>query len=144
MTTKSIFIIDDDKFYTNILEEKLSNIGDFKIKKFHSGQACIDNVHEQPDIIFLDHLLGDTTGFEVLKEIKSTYPDIHIVILSGQKEMKVAIESLRYGATDYLLKNNDDHKNKLTQIIKDCELISTARATIKKKNKIGFFTLFSL
>ena len=67
MTNQKIFIVDDDKFYTYILEAKLNSIGHFDLEKFHTGQDCIDNAHKQPCIIFLDHLLGDTTGFEVLK-----------------------------------------------------------------------------
>lgn len=133
MKTKKLFIVDDDQFYTNILEAKLSPICDYEIEKYHSGQDCINNAHKQPDIIFLDHYLGDTNGFEILKDIKSTYPDVHIVILSGQKELQIAIRALRYGATDYLLKDIDDNEEKLTQIISDCEKISKARQTAKKR-----------
>jgi DNA-binding NtrC family response regulator len=139
MITKKIFIVDDDKFYTNILEAKLSAIGEFDLEKFHTGQDCINNAFKQPHIIFLDHILGDTTGFEVLKEIKSTYPNVHIVMLSGQKEMKVAISSLKYGATDYLLKDLDDSERRLSQIILDCEKISKSRENKQSKNKIKFF-----
>ncbi len=138
MKNKIIFIVDDDQFYTHILEAKLKGIKDYEIEKYHSGQDCINHAHKQPDIIFLDHCLGDTNGFEVLKEIKSTYPEIHIVILSGQKEMKVAIRALRYGATDYLLKDIDDNERRLVQIVSDCEQISEARKEIKKKPRNRF------
>jgi len=139
MTNKKIFIVDDDKFYTNILEAKLNSIGDFELEKFHTGQECIDNGYKQPNIIFLDHILGDITGFEVLKEIKSTYPNVHIVMLSGQKEMKVAISSLKYGATDYLLKDIDDSERRLSEIIFDCEKITKSRENKVDKNKTKFF-----
>jgi len=139
MTNKKIFIVDDDKFYTNILEAKLNSIGDCELEKFHTGQECIDNGYKQPNIIFLDHILGDITGFEVLKEIKSTYPNVHIVMLSGQKEMKVAISSLKYGATDYLLKDIDDSERRLSEIIFDCEKITKSRENKVDKNKTKFF-----
>lgn len=145
MTINKIFIVDDDRFYTHILESKLLGIGSFSIEKYHSGSECIDNAHKQPEIIFLDHNLGDTTGFEVLKEIKSTYPNVHIVMLSGQKEMKVAISSLRFGATDYLLKDVDDSEKKLSEIIQDCSQISQMRAKLGKNKKGRFFNfLFNL
>ncbi len=139
MINKKIFIVDDDKFYTNILEAKLNAIGNFDLEKFHTGQDCIDNAHKQPELIFLDHILGDTTGFEVLKEIKSTYPEVHIVMLSGQKEMKIAISSLKYGATDYLLKDLDDSESRLNQIILDCEKITKSRKNKTNRNKTNFF-----
>tara|TARA_B100000809_G_C15042718_1_gene496141 strand:+ start:688 stop:1110 length:423 start_codon:yes stop_codon:yes gene_type:complete len=118
---KKIFLVDDDKFYINILEKKLKDIKEYSIEKFYTGQACIDKLHEKPDIIFLDHILGDTTGLEVLKIIRSTYPEVHVVLLSGQKEIKVAIKSFKFGATDYLFKGIDDNPTQLAKIIKDCE-----------------------
>lgn len=133
MMIKNIFIVDDDSFYINILETKISFIGEFNIQKFHTGKDCLENSFKQPDLIFLDHILGDITGFEVLKEIKATYPNIHIITLSGQKEMKVAVKSLRFGATDYLVKGIDDTESNLTKIIEDCNRISKARQTIQKK-----------
>jgi len=139
MITKKIFIVDDDKFYTNILEAKLNALGDFDIEKSHTGQDCINNAYKQPDIIFLDHILGDTTGFEVLQEIKSTYPEIHVVLLSGQKEMKIAISSLKYGATDYLIKGTDDSERKLGEIIFDCEKITKSRKNKGVKNNFFNF-----
>lgn len=142
MKKKKIFIVEDNSFYAHILESILLKIGDFEIEKFESGQACINNAFKQPDIIFLDYYLGDIDGFEVLREVKSTYPDIHIVVLSGQKELKVAIRSLRFGATDYLLKDVDDNEEKLTQIISDCSQISEARKVIKTKSRKNIFSLF--
>lgn len=140
MMIKNIFIVDDDQFYANILDAKLNSTGKFQIHQFHSGKDCLKNSFKQPDLIFLDHLLGDMTGFEVLKEIKATYPNIHIVILSGQKEMKVAIQSLRFGATDYLLKGSDDKEPNLKKIIEDCHNISTARQSIQKKRNPNFLS----
>jgi DNA-binding NtrC family response regulator len=139
MITKKIFIVDDDKFYINILEAKLNAIGDFDLEKFHTGQDCINNSYKQPQIIFLDYILGDTSGLEVLKEIKSTYPNVHIVMLSGQKEMKIAISLLKYGATDYLLKDLDDTERRLSRIIHNCEKITNSRENKQSKNKVNFF-----
>jgi DNA-binding NtrC family response regulator len=120
MTNKKIFIVDDDKFYVNILEEKLNSIGSYSIEKFYTGNSCLDKACKQPDIIFLDQNLGDTTGIEVLRKIKLLYPLIQIVIISGQKEAKIAISSLRFGAIEYLIKNIEDNKNHLNKIINDC------------------------
>jgi len=139
MKKKTIFIVDDDRFYTKILEAKLSELGTFKIQKYYNGQDCINNAYQQPDIIFLDHYLGDTDGFEVLKDVKSTYPSIHIVMLSGQREMKVAIKSLRFGATDYLIKDIDDCQKKLSTTINVCDKISKSRATNTQQFKSRLF-----
>ena len=132
-----IFIVDDNQFYTNIVEAKLREISGYTIEKYLTGQDCINNAFKQPEIIFLDYHLGDTNGFEVLKEIKSTYPDIHVVMLSGQTEMKVAINSLRFGATDYLLKDTDDTEIRLKKIVQDCQQISNARKKLSWLLKVN-------
>lgn len=142
MENKTLFIVDDDQFYINILHQKLENVSEYKIEKFYSGQECINNAHKQPDIIFLDHFLGDTDGFEVLKDLKATYPDIHIIMLSGQKELKTAIKTLRFGATDYLIKGLDDSPEKLKNIINDCETLNKMKPKAESnKNLFGLFTL---
>jgi len=139
----TLFIVDDDQFYSHILRAKIEAICDYHIETYNSGQDCINNSHKQPDIIFLDHHLGDTNGFEVLKDIKSTYPNVHVVMLSGQQEMKIAIRALRFGATDYLIKDVDDNEEKLNDIIKDCEQITRARAEVRTKPKRkGLFSFF--
>lgn len=135
MAIKTIFIVDDNLFYSNILENKINTIGNYTIEKFHTGQDCINNAYKQPDIIFLDYFLGDTTGFDVLKDLKSTYPDIHILMLSGQEELQLAVNTLKYGATDYLIKNNDDTIERLTQNINDCDLLNQIKSKKKKSNR---------
>ena len=120
MDNKKIFIVDDDKFYVNILEAKINSIGDYSIKKFYNGNSCFDEAFKQPDIIFLDQTLGDTTGIEVLRKIKLLFPLVQVIILSGQKEAKIAIKSLRFGAIEYLVKNIEDTKENLKKIINDC------------------------
>ncbi|NJB82457.1 response regulator [Wenyingzhuangia aestuarii] len=141
MMIKNIFIVDDDIFYANILENKIEAVGSYQIEKFHTGQDCINNAHKQPDIIFLDHFLGDTNGFEVLKDLKSTYPDIHVLMLSGQEELQIAVKTLKYGATDYLIKNSDDTPEKLLQIINDCGQLNKLKTQKKKKRGLLNFIL---
>jgi DNA-binding NtrC family response regulator len=120
MTKIKIFIVDDDKFYANILEKKLNSLGDFSIEIFYNGQTCVDKALEQPDIIFLDYFLGDTTGIDVLQKIKILCPLAHVVILSGQKEVKIAIGSLKSGADEYLVKDLEDTEKRLNKTINNC------------------------
>ena len=63
-------------------------------------------------------------------------------MLSGQKEMKIAVSSLRFGATDYLLKDIDDNEKKLNEIIQDCAQISKVRAKVQGKMKRKLFSFF--
>jgi DNA-binding NtrC family response regulator len=103
-----IFVVDDDLFTLNIYRQGLENMGYENITLFLNGTVCLNNLNKKPKVIFLDHDMNDLTGFEVLKKIKRYNPDIYVVLVSAQEKMTVAIEALKYGAFDYIIKGNDD------------------------------------
>ncbi len=102
-----IFIVEDDKFYANLVREKLKLSNFQNVIIFETGESFIDNLFRNPDVVILDYSLGNTNGLDLLKKIKSVNPDIQVIFLSGQEEMNVAINSLKYGAFDYLEKDEE-------------------------------------
>ncbi len=103
-----IFVVDDDPFCAELYKEHLMSTGYANITSYNNGQDCINNLTEQPDIIFLDYNMAPLDGLEVLKKIKRFSPDIYLVVLSGQEDMQVAINALKYGAFDYIIKGESD------------------------------------
>jgi DNA-binding NtrC family response regulator len=101
----SIFIVEDDKFYATLVKDFLAKKNYSNVEVFGSGEACLENMHRSPSVVILDHGLGRTSGLDVLKKIKSINPNIHVIFLSAQEKMGVAINALKYGAYDYLEKN---------------------------------------
>lgn len=101
-----IFIVEDNVFYSELINSRLEEKNYTNVQLYHSGEDCIDNLYQNPDIVILDYDLGKMNGLDVLREIKSVNPNIHIVFLSGQENISVAVESLKYGAYDYVEKNN--------------------------------------
>lgn len=99
-----IYIVDDAQFDLNISEQIISNLGYKNITLFNSGRACLNKLKEKPDVVFLDYYLNTLTGYEVLKKIKKIDSNIYVVILSGQKEVKIAVDLLKHGAFDYIQK----------------------------------------
>ena len=140
MITKRILIAEDNLFYANLLRNRLETVAQVFVEHVANGHACITQAHRQPDIIFLDYKLPDITGIDVLKDIKSTYPQIHIIMLSGQEKINIAVNSLKYGATDYLIKGKDDSPDDLNRIIQNCSMIKLKPKKVPKKNK--FINLF--
>lgn len=102
-----IFIVEDDKFYANLVRETLKKSSFENVIIFETGESFIDNLFRNPDVVILDYSLGNTNGLDLLKKIKSVNPDIQVIFLSGQEEMNVAINSLKYGAFDYLEKGEE-------------------------------------
>lgn len=124
------FIVDDDIFCANMYEQYLKNMGLNDIIYFSNGTDCLSNLDQNPDIIFLDHNMEDITGFEVLKKIKRYNPNIYVVMISGQENIKTAVDALKYGAFDYITKDALV-SDKMTLILNKIILV---REELKKSN----------
>jgi DNA-binding NtrC family response regulator len=101
----SIFIVDDDPWYGEILEYYLSMNPDYKISRFATAKECLANLSKKPNLITLDYQLPDGTGDEVLKKIKKVDPNIPVIVISAQEEIKTAVELLKAGAAEYFVKD---------------------------------------
>jgi DNA-binding NtrC family response regulator len=124
------FIVDDDIFYANLYQQYLSNLNYEDITYYNNGTDCLSHLGQKPDIIFLDHNMEDITGFEVLKKIKQQNPNIYVVMISGQENIKIRVDALKYGAFDYLIKDNMVCE-KMNLIINK---IITVKEELKKSN----------
>ena len=107
-----VYVVDDDQLSSSVLEDYLKKRFGSKmtIKSFETGESCLGAVAgAQPDIIILDYHLDSKTegaadGIAILKKLKSHHPDIEVIMLSGQAKINVAIETMRIGAKDYVVK----------------------------------------
>lgn len=102
-----VFITDDDIFCLNMYEQYLSELQYIDLSLFHNGQSCLDNLKLKPDLIFLDHNMANMNGLEVLKKIKEISPQTHVVMVSSQESINIAITSLKFGAFDYVVKDSN-------------------------------------
>lgn len=59
-----------------------------------------------PDIILLDYDAPPLNGLDVLKEVKVLHPQIHLLMISAQKDIKVVEEAIRYGVSGYIMKDD--------------------------------------
>jgi len=109
MTTQHsirIFLVDDDPFFLASLGKQLSNMGFSDVHEFDNGIDCLNALPLQPNVVFLDHHMDTLSGYDVLKKIKRFSPDMFVVMISGQEEIKTAVDSLKHGAFDYILKSD--------------------------------------
>lgn len=139
-TSYNLFLVDDDPFYLSLLHKKLTNSGYQLISTFTNGVDCLNALDQKPDIIFLDHNMDTFSGYEVLKKIKRQNPDIFVVMVSGQEDIKTAVDSLKHGAFDYILKSGNDSE-KINAVI---EKIAQVKE-LQSRNKPGILkSIFSL
>ncbi len=102
-----IFVVDDDKIYGAKLAHYLSLNPDYQVKKFYSAGELMPGLHEKPDIITLDYSMPDINGDHLLTQIKELSPETHVIIISGQEDIKVAIDLFKKGLHDYIVKDDD-------------------------------------
>lgn len=107
MANYSIYIVEDDPWYGEILAYNLSLNPEFIITRFTTGSDCISSLHKKPDLVTIDFSLPDMNGIELLKKIKSVYADIPVIVISGQEDVHIAVELLKMGVTDYLIKDDN-------------------------------------
>jgi len=139
-TQFKFFIVDDDIFCANVYDQYLTNLNYNDITYYSNGNDCLNNLSQNPDIIFLDYNMDDLTGFEVLKKIKRYNSNIHVVMVSGQENIKIALDAIKYGAYDYVTKNSFVC-DKMTNIINK---ISQGKTTINKTNPSIFNRLINI
>jgi DNA-binding NtrC family response regulator len=136
MTSLKIFLIEDDPFFGEALKYHLKLNPDFEVHLYPSGKECLSHLYLKPDIICLDFGLPDITGDLLLKKIKETNNSIPIIIISGQEDIEVAVDFLKSGATDYIVKN--DHTKDLlwNSILKIRENLSLVHEVEELREKL--------
>jgi DNA-binding NtrC family response regulator len=132
-----IFILEDDTWYGSMLQHYLSLNPDYEIKRFESSREFFDRLHEKPDVVTLDYSMPDMDGSEVLKKIKEVHPDIQVIIISGQEDVGTAINLLKNGAFDYIVKD-DDTKDRIWNSILHLKEINGLRQEVEHlKEQVG-------
>lgn len=105
-----LFLVDDDALFLKSLEIEFMQHADFTIQTFSTGELCIENLSDTPDVIILDYQLDGIVknvmnGLETLDKIKAFNPDIPVVMLSSQDKIDVAINCMHHKAFDYVVKS---------------------------------------
>ena len=103
----TIFIVEDDPWYGQLLRHHLSLNPDYDIRLFTTAKECLSELYHQPDVVCIDFGLPDMSGDKLLTKIKAVNNQLPVVVISGQEEITVAVDLLKSGARDYIIK--DDH-----------------------------------
>jgi DNA-binding NtrC family response regulator len=102
-----IFVVEDDPTYTKFLKYVFGLNPDYEPVFFTTGKELIAQLHQKPDLISLDYSLPDLTGDEILKAIKDFDPSINVIIISAQEKIGTAVNLLKLGAFDYIVKDQE-------------------------------------
>jgi DNA-binding NtrC family response regulator len=131
-----IFIVDDDVFFGEMLKYHLQLNPDYEVYLHSSAKECISQLYRNPDIICIDFGLPDMLGDELFRQIKNAYPDLPIIVISGQENISVAIDFLKQGARDYIVKNEHTKELLWNSIIRLNENITLKQEVADLKDEL--------
>jgi len=105
MNKPLVMIVDDEVPFVEIMTKRLEKRS-LQIISAHDGQAALEklNKNRNVDVVILDVKMPGMDGIEALREIKKTHPLIEVIMLTGHATVETAIEGMKLGAHDYLMK----------------------------------------
>jgi len=118
-----ILLVDDEKDFVEMLAARLTESGE-NVAAASSGQEALDKLKaEEYDVVILDIKMPGMDGIQTLRQIKSLSPLVEVILLTGHGSAQTAVDGMKLGAFDYLLKPADfeDLAEKLEGAVKKKE-----------------------
>ena len=125
MTIPFVMLVDDEVPFVETMTKRLKKRA-LKVITAFSGREALETLDKQHniDVVILDVKMPGMDGIETLKEIKTTFPLTEVVMLTAHATVESAIEGMRLGAFDYLMKPCDIE-----------QLMEKVNAAARKKNR---------
>ncbi len=135
-----IFVVEDNQMYNKLVVSYLKTNKFTNVESYLTGEDALQNMHKSPDIVIQDYLLEGMTGIEVLIKAKKSNPDVEFIFLSGQDSIDIAINSMKYGAYDYIVKD----QMALQKLVNKIHKINSVTELVKsnKRYKVGVVLFF--
>jgi DNA-binding NtrC family response regulator len=133
-----IFVIDDEiytlEFFDGLLSDK------YKIFKFRSPNEALNKIDKiYPDLVICDNLMPELSGFEVLDIINRDYPDITFLMMTAYGSIDIAVEAIKRGAFDFIIKpfdNIDELNLKIKKAIENSTLKTNLKTLQQNLNDL--------
>jgi DNA-binding NtrC family response regulator len=108
MTIAKLLLVDDEVAFVGTMVKRLTK-RDFEVVPAYDGKEALAALANEPgiEVVILDVKMPGMDGIEVLGEIKRDHPLVEVVMLTGHATVESAIEGMKKGAFDYLMKPSD-------------------------------------
>ena len=106
LTPHSILVVEDDEALLLLIQKNLQRAG-FRTEGASNGAEAISKiVSNPPELLLLDYRLPDMTCKQVIETLSEQQRSIPFIVITGHGDEKVAVEMMKLGARDYLVKDN--------------------------------------
>ncbi len=129
MSLANILLVDDEVPFVETMAKRLKKRG-FDILSAHTGLDALDQLsrHRGIDAVILDVKMPGMDGIQTLEEIKRRFPITEVIMLTGHATVESAIEGMKLGAFDYLMKPCD-----MEQLVSKVEAAAQRRRSHEEK-----------
>lgn len=138
--------MDDDTKHLVMLKNHLEKKSDYNldINIFSNGEACMERLNERPDVVVLDYFLDGirsdaANGLEILKRINASEQAPTVIMMSGQDNIKVAVDTIDNGAYDYIIKGESAYLRAqmiIDHILRNRNMVKFMTDQKKKENML--------
>ena len=104
-----VFIVDDEVNDLECMETILETEGIFNIRTCDDSRVVLEKMHEEKmGVVLLDLIMPHKPGDELLQIITNEFPDIPVIIITGNNDIETAVHCIKKGAFDYIVKPVDE------------------------------------
>lgn len=105
-----VLIVEDNRGFSLAIAEALKSKADYpvKIDRAYNLKEAISNAATPPDVVLLDLDLPDSKGLNTVIALRKSLPSVPIIVITGKDCLKLALDALKNGAQDYVLKGEID------------------------------------
>lgn len=143
---QTVFLVDDEPIQNEMLKDYLAERFNYKFQLFDNGEEALTSMNQNPAIVILDYHLNAhkpeaKNGVQILAAIKDQYPNTQVIMVSGQDKIQVAVDSMKYGAYDYIVKGETAFARMENTIKRINELVDSQFAYEASKKSIRFLII---
>jgi DNA-binding NtrC family response regulator len=105
MTLCNVLLVDDETAFVETMAKRLSK-RNLQVSTAYNGNEALQKLGQDQttEVVILDVKMPGMDGIETLKEIKKRHPLVEVIMLTGHATVESAIEGMKWGAHDYLMK----------------------------------------
>jgi len=114
-------LVDDEEGFVSVMQKRLTS-RDLAVLTAGGGQEGLDVLEKEPDVdvVILDVKMPGMDGLETLHEMRRRFPLVEVIMLTGHATVETAIDGMKLGAFDYLMKPCDI--DKLVALVKEAKI----------------------
>ncbi len=133
-----ILIIDDEKVILDLTSIILRNRGYLVFTAADASNGLDIIVKHKPQLVLLDYMMPGMDGMSTLKEIRGRFPDTYVIMFTGKGNEELAVELMKSGASDYVLKpfNNQDLAERIENVLRIREVEISNRQLLNEREML--------